>query len=84
MKDMTRGEIIGWIISIVGISILAMGGIFLLAYISMPVAEMVGEALGSFGSAFNIGRGNSVQSLAVLCIIIIGVIGVIKVLTRKK
>ena len=84
MNDFTRGKIVGWIFWIVGIGLLAMGGIFLLAYISMPVAEMVGEALGSFGSAFNIRRGNSIQSLAVLCIIIIGIVGLAKILTRRR
>lgn len=84
MKEFDRGRIVGIIFSVVGIGLLAMGGIALLSYVSIPVAEIVGEALGSFGSSFNISRGNSVQSIAVLCIIIIGVIGIIKVITRRK
>ena len=82
--DFTRGKIVGWIFWIVGVGVLALGGLFLLAYISMPVMELVGEALGSFGSAFNIRHGSPLQSLAVLCIIIIGIVGLAKVMTRRK
>ena len=82
--DFTRGKVVGWILWIIGIGLLAFGGLFLLAYISMPVMELVGEALGSFGSALRVGRGGPINSLAVLCVIIIGIVGLAKVLGRKK
>ena len=84
MDDFTKGKVAGWIFWIVGVGLLAYGGISLLAYLATPVMELVGEALGSFGSAFNIRRGNPIYSLGALCIVIIGIVGLAKVLTRRK
>lgn len=82
--DYTRGKIVGWIFWIIGIGVLIMGGISLLAYLAMPVAEIAGDALGSLDSNFGFGRGGKIHSLAALCVVIIGVIGLVKVLTRRK
>ena len=84
MKDVTKGGFVAGIFWIIGVSILILGGIALIVYISMPVMEMVGEALGIFGSALNIGQGSALHSFAALCIVLIGIIGIIRVLTRRK
>jgi len=84
MDDLTRGKVVGWLFWIVGVGLLAYGGISLLAYLATPVMELVGEALGSFGSALNVRGGDPIYSLAVLCIIIIGLVGLAKVMGRRK
>jgi hypothetical protein len=84
MKDITKGEIFGWMVWVVALGALAMIGIYVLMWIADPVAQKVGETIGNASRALHIGRGNDFHSLAVLCIIIIGVIGLVKVITRKR
>jgi len=84
MKDITRGEIVGWLVWIVIIGSVAMVGIYVLMWIADPVGQKVGETIGNVSRALHIGSGNDFHSMAVLCIVIIGIIGLVKVLTRRK
>ena len=84
MKESTKGAIVAWIIWIIFIGALVMGGIYVLFLIANPVVEQVGQTIGNASRALHIGRGNDFHSIAVLCIIIIGIIGIIKAITRKK